>query len=639
MSDLRKKLRFTIEDICKIKGVGYSVSKVINTDSDKKDSIELICLKEDIRYTIGHGTPHCWSPDGSEFLYETKDGDLQIYNLKTKNNRFLTKRNHSDHFINHLEDKNVAWSPDGRYVAYLHADSVFVSPNPEGVRVINTLLYKTKGGRNRAGYNDNLFTHIYIIAAAGGKPQKLTEGEYNEHSITWSPNSKQIAFISNRSVNADNNQLCDLWKVDTINKNITRLTQEFGTAFQPVWSPDGFQIAYLAISDIISTNDSMAADTHIRLVPENGGTSEYLTKSLDRRIENISWHSNGQTLYFTAGDRGTTSIYSLSLNSRKINKVVDDNCCIHDYSLHPNGEDFVYTSSNVTRPAELYLTSGSSDKGELISNENNEWLNQTTMAEAETLWFNSFDGTPIQGWLIKPVGFNPGNTYPLILVIHGGPHNMFGHEFDMRMQLLANAGYGLLYINPRGSHGYGQKFSYGNIRDWGGGDYQDLMHGLDEALHKNKWINGDLLGVTGQSYGGYLTNWIITQTNRFKAAVSDGGISNLISFSGTSLYHSLIESEFQGRAYDNYELLWQCSPIRNITNARTPTLILHGETDNEVPLSQADEMFVALKKCKVETQYVQYMGEGHGWRPELTCANQSDLNRRMIEWFDRYIVL
>ena len=165
------------------------------------------------------------------------------------------------------------------------------------------------------------------------------------------------------------------------------------------------------------------------------------------------------------------------------------------------------------------------------------------------------------------------------------------------------------------------------------------MHGLDEALHKNKWINGDLLGVTGQSYGGYLTNWIITQTNRFKAAVSDGGISNLISFSGTSLYHSLIESEFQGRAYDNYELLWQCSPIRNITNARTPTLILHGETDNEVPLSQADEMFVALKKCKVETQYVQYMGEGHGWRPELTCANQSDLNRRMIEWFDRYIVL
>ncbi|MFI0429357.1 prolyl oligopeptidase family serine peptidase [Mariniflexile sp. HMF6888] len=559
--------------------------------------------------------------------------------MKTKVTRFLTKRNHSAHFIDHLEKKNVVWSPDGRYIAYTHAESTDISSNNQGVRVINRLLYKTKGGRSRSFYNDNLLTHVYIIRSDGGIPQKLTQGDFNNHSIAWSPDSTHIAFISNRSADEDDNQFNDLWKVDIAGKKTTRLTKEFGTAFQPIWSPDGAYIAYLAVSDLISTNDSLGADTHIQLVPADGGKSEYLTKSLDRRIENICWHPNSKDIYFTAGNQGITSIYAVSIISLEINVIIDDNGCIHNYSLHPNGVDFAYTCSNVTHPAKLYLSKDFRKTRITISQENNEWLEQTTMVEAETLWFNSFDGTRVQGWLLKPIDFNPEKTYPLILVIHGGPHNMFGHEFDIRMQLLTNAGYGVLYINPRGSHGYGQKFSYGNIRDWGGGDYQDLMLGLDETLRVNKWINADLLGVTGQSYGGYMVNWIITQTNRFKAAVTDGGICNLISFAGTSLYHSLIESEFRGKAYDNYELLWHCSPIRNITNASTPTLILHGEIDNEVPLSQGDEMFVALKKCKVETEYVQYLGEGHGWRPELTCENQRDLNRRIIDWFDRFIVL
>ena len=238
---------------------------------------------------------------------------------------------------------------------------------------------------------------------------------------------------------------------------------------------------------------------------------------------------------------------------------------------------------------------------------------------------------------MPPVDFEPAQKHPLILVIHGGPHNMFGHDFDERMHLLSQAGYAVLYINPRGSHGYGQAFSNGTVMNWGGGDYQDVMAGVEFALKENPWLDAERLGVTGQSYGGYMTNWIITQTARFKAAVTDGGLSNLVSFAGTSLYHSLMEAEFGGRAYDRFDLLWQWSPLRNVARATTPTLLLHGETDNEVPFSQAEEMYIALKKRGVDTILVQYTGEGHGWRPELKPRNKADLYERMIRWFDTYV--
>ena len=238
---------------------------------------------------------------------------------------------------------------------------------------------------------------------------------------------------------------------------------------------------------------------------------------------------------------------------------------------------------------------------------------------------------------MKPAFFDASKRYALILVIHGGPHNMFGYEFEERVQLLSARGYAVLFINPRGSHGYGQAFSNGCVLNWGGGDYKDLMMGIDHVIEKYAWIDKENLGVTGQSYGGYMTNWIITQTNRFKAAVADGGLSNLISFAGTSLYHSLMESEFNGNAYDNFPLLWQWSPLRNVRNVRTPTLFLHGQVDNEVPVSQAEEMYVALKKLGVETSFVQYIGERHGWRPDLRPKNKYDLYHRMINWFDQHL--
>jgi dipeptidyl aminopeptidase/acylaminoacyl peptidase len=251
----------------------------------------------------------------------------------------------------------------------------------------------------------------------------------------------------------------------------------------------------------------------------------------------------------------------------------------------------------------------------------------------EKLNFNSFDGTQIQGWLIKPIGWREGQRYPLILNIHGGPHGMYGYAFNPTFQVYAARGYAVLYLNPRGSNGYGQKFSDGTLREWGGGDYKDLMMGVDEALRRFTWIDPQRMGVTGGSYGGFMTNWIVTQTPRFKAAVAVASLSNLISFYGTSLYQDLIHAEF-GLPWDDYDQLWRWSPLRYVRQAQTPTLLLHGEEDNDVHITQAEEMYMALRRRGVETQLVRYPREGHGFQEP---RHRVDALERTISWFDKFL--
>ncbi len=637
-----------IEDLCKIRKVGtpllspssedlvYHVSVSDPIENEHQDLIILLSADKK-QAVLGRGVAHSWSPDGTELLYETESGDLYIYTLKTAASRFLARRYDSSYFFNHLAEKNCSWSPNGQYIAYLSADISVAEPENEEIRVIDDLLYKSKGGRSRPVYADHSYTHVILIPSAGGLPVNITPGNYNEHSITWAPDSRQIAFISNRNACPDDNQQNDVWKVDIHTQYIARLSEHTGLAYQPTWSPDGQHIAFLAVSGHSGTNDSTAEDTHIALISPNGENFRYLTQSLDRRIEHVRWHPSGKYLYFTAGDHGNTSIYRIGIEKGEIAMVQGGAGCISEFCLDALGEEMVFVRSDTNHPAELFKTKNQGAATEQITQENTDWLETKTLQKAETFWFDSFGSIRAQGWLMPPVNFDETRRYPLILLVHGGPHNMFGQDFDERIHLLSQAGYAVLYMNPRGSHGYGQTFSNGTLLDWGGGDYQDLMAGLDFVLSENPWLDAAHLGVTGQSYGGYMTNRIITQTTRFKAAVTDGGLSNLVSFAGTSLYHSLMESEFGGRAHDRFDLLWQCSPLRNVAQVTTPTLLLHGETDNEVPFSQAEEMYIALKKQGVDTRLVQYKGEGHGWRPDLKPRSKADLNERMIQWFDKYI--
>jgi dipeptidyl aminopeptidase/acylaminoacyl peptidase len=235
---------------------------------------------------------------------------------------------------------------------------------------------------------------------------------------------------------------------------------------------------------------------------------------------------------------------------------------------------------------------------------------------------------------MKPNGWRAGRKYPLILSIHGGPHGMSGWAFNPAFQVYAARGYAVLFVNPRGSSGYGQKFSDGTLNEWGGGDYKDLMTGVDEALRRYPWIDQNRMGVTGGSYGGFMTNWIITQTPRFKAAVASASVSNLISFYSTSLYQDLVHAEFGGFPWDNYDLLWQWSPLKYVKQAQTPTMFLHGEQDNDVHITQAEEMYTALRRRGVESVFVRYPREGHGLREP---KHRVDALERTLGWFDRFL--
>ncbi|MDA0747629.1 MAG: S9 family peptidase, partial [bacterium] len=237
-------------------------------------------------------------------------------------------------------------------------------------------------------------------------------------------------------------------------------------------------------------------------------------------------------------------------------------------------------------------------------------------------------------WVLRPIGFDPTHRYPAILSIHGGPHGTYGYSFRATHQALASAGYGVIYIDPRGSAGYGQAFADGCVNDWGGGDYKDLMLGLDAALKIHPWIDPNRLGVTGGSYGGFMTNWVITQTHRFKAGISHAGLSNHVSFYGTSMFQLLMEYEFGGKPWEAHDAYWSRSPLAHVANVQTPLLLTHGEVDHDVPIGQAEEFYIALKKCGIPATFIRYPREGHGISEPV---HLKDFIQRHIDWFNKYL--
>lgn len=650
---MEQKSPFAFNDLRLVKNIGSPafspdgskiVAVVTETDvsaNDYTDQIVLIDAATGKMDALTEGSSPSWSPDGKCIAYERGERDysaIYILDMETREQRFLAPVYASEYFMGHLTEKNFAWSPDGKYIAYCGALPEGNENKQRGnVQVISRLAYKTKGGRGREFFADAYLTHIWLAPAGGGDPLLITSGHYNEHSLSWSPDGSHIAFISNRTKDPDDNNNSELWSVNVQTKEVKQLTRAIGARNCPRWSPDGSHIAYLGTNSAITTTDSVADDTHAYIVDPDGKNIKCLSGALDRRVENIQWGPDGSRLFFTAGDAGCTQLYSASA-AGDIQTEIAGKWTIREYALANSGKEIALVKTSITAPPELYLCPlGRGAQPRRLTDLHAFVREGRLVADAETFWFTSFDEVKVQGWLMKPIGYKEGSRFPLALVIHGGPHNMFGYDFEERMQLLASHGFGVVFINPRGSHGYGQVFSRGCVLNWGGGDYKDLMAGIDYVVSQHSWVDADKLVVTGQSYGGFMSNWIITQTDRFKAAVVDGGLSNLVSFAGTSLYYSLIEAEFNGKPWENYPLLWQWSPLRNVQNVTTPTLFLHGDKDNEVPVSQAEEMFYAVKSKGVDTMFVRYFGEGHGWRPNLLPENRHDLLERMIKWFETHL--
>lgn len=530
-----------------------------------------------------------------------------------------------------------------------------ISALPDDPRVITRLQYKS-----RASFSDNLQSHIFTVDIETREIRQLTTGLYYEHSINWSPKGDEIVFASNREPDPDKVNNTDLFTVNVNTFTIRQLTKTKGCEWQPVFSPDGGQIAYLATKREITTIDSVAEDTQAFIIPAQGGERVELSRDFDRRVSSVRWMGNDEVA-FLLGDQGMV-VLSIVTKNGKLSHKFSHRGSITGFSIS-GGLDLAYVASDPASPSELYLVAHrssslapqASETGRArvepirpssrapitnragaprrLSRFNESLFEKLRLTDQVGFGFSN-EEFEIQGWLLPPLDLDERRKYPVILSIHGGPHGMHGYAFNPTAQALAARGYAVLLINPRGSSGYGQKFADGCVNDWGGGDYRDLMKGVDEALARFPFLDKDRMGVMGGSYGGYMTNWIVTQTDRFKAAVASASLSNLISFYSTSLYQDLIHAEFNGYPWDNYDLLWDRSPLKHIKKAKTPLLLIHGEQDNDVHITQAEEMYTAMRMCGVECVFVRYPREGHGLREP---RHREDSLARTLQWFDRFL--
>jgi dipeptidyl aminopeptidase/acylaminoacyl peptidase len=636
-----------------------------------------------------------WSPDGRRLAFVAARGEqsgLWVLTLprgeraQPQQPRFVAPVRATNFHIPYAGE-SFAWSPDGRRIAYINASeeaqdgaggASTAAASADAARRNDPLVVDRIRYKSRTAFSDTLRTHVWVVDVDDSStPRQLTSGQYYDHALTWNPRGDEIAFLSNHEADPEAVNNSDIFAVSAGDGRVRRLTETRGCEYEPAWSPDGKLIAYTATTREVTTIDSVAEDAHVWVIDAAGGArGRELTAAQDRRARNPRWSPDGTDIFFLAGDRGAILLYRVAAGGGQISTILPQRVVpapdgiaqppqsptfqIGSFSVGrravpggvalssppgdaaapptPPGIVFAMIIGDARTPAALWVSVPVRSRAglpvRLVGAHNTEVLDSFTFSEPEELTFRSFDNTRVQGWVMKPLGWRAGERYPLILAIHGGPHGMYGYSFNAAFQAYAARGYAVLFINPRGSTGYGQKFSDGTLREWGGGDYRDLMAGVDEALRKFSWIDRGRMGVTGGSYGGFMTNWIITQTTRFRAAVASASVSNLVSFYSTSLYQDLIHAEFGGFPWDDYDLLWRWSPLRYVRAVETPTLFIHGELDNDVHITQAEEMYMALRRRGVETVLARYPREGHGFREP---RHRHDALERTLDWFDKYL--
>ncbi len=575
-----------------------------------------------------------WSPDSTRLAFVAeRDGrsGVWVYDVAGERATRVSDYDRSNHFVTKAGSW-LAWSPDGTHLAF--AGSLEPAPPPADPVIVTRLQYKT-----RTALSDNRRAHIYVVPATGGAARPLTTGAFDEHSIDWGGDGSEIVFLSNHEADPDARLNYDIFAVAVGSGRVRQITRTPGVEMEPRVSPDGRWIAYTATTRPVTTIDSVAEDNHVWLIAADGGQARELNHALDRRSSTPEWAPDSRAVIYGASDHGRNVIYRVGITGGTSVALVNEKAQAGSFSVARDGLMALGLSTPLA-PREVYRLrpDGPPQK---VTSLNDALVAGWQLVEPETVTFRSVDGTPVEGWYYPPVATAAAAraasaSIPLILSIHGGPHGMFGYGFNAGFQINAARGYATLAVNPRGSSGYGQAFADGCVNDWGGGDYQDLMAGVDSVLKQKPEVDARRLGVTGSSYGGFMTNWVITQTSRFKAAVSGASVSNMISFYATSLYQDLVHAEFNGFPWDgdNYATLWKWSPLAHVKQATTPTLFIHGERDNDVHITQAEEMFTALRRRGVEAALARYPREGHGFREPKHLLDRTD---RTLDWMDKYL--
>ena len=591
------------------------------------------------------GSPD-WSPDGKYFSFTaSRDGGRsQVW--------VMDQRGGEAYALTDVEQGvgGYSWSPDGTRLLLSIRDPEEEDEDkkdnaPQDPWVIDRLQFK----RDYAGYlTGNRHTHLYVFDVETKELRQLTTGRWDEGSARWSPDGTKVAFVSNRTEEPDGNSDSNIWVVDADLEEPTdspgQITTQPGSDGSPAWSPDGRRIAYTTTIDLEAI---WYATSYLAVVSADGGEPRLLTVELDRNPRSPRWSDNGEWIWFGLEDSGENHIVRIRPDGNGLQRMVSGPVSARGFDWA--GETFAFGLTTLDQPSEIFTLSAlgggngrplavdqvnTLDEADRVTHHNDEWLSEVTLAETRNVQFNSPDGTEIEGFVAFPPDFVEGDQYPILLRIHGGPVSQYSHSFNFEAQMFAADGYVVVYTNPRGSSGYGQAFSEAIFADWGNVDFQDVMAGVDYVIEQG-WGDADRMGVGGWSYGGILTNYVITQTERFEGAISGASEVLYIANYGHDHYQLWWEKElglpWEG---DNRETWERISPYNRVQHITTPTLVMGGEQDWNVPIQNSEQLYQALRRRGVPTQLVVYPDQGHGIG---VPSYQKDRYERYLEWYDKWV--